>query len=175
MVSGIQLHDFNCGLKAYRNEVVKNIEVYGEMHRYIPLIAKRSGFGRIGEKVVQHRERKYGYSKFGIERTIKGFLDLMSVSFISKFGNRPMHLFGTLGTLMFIIGFFASAWLGLKKLWFVSHQVKAPLITDSPYFFIALACMIIGTQLFLTGFLAELVSRNGQNRNCYHLSGKINF
>ena len=175
MVSGIQLHDFNCGLKAYRNEVVKNIEVYGEMHRYIPLIAKRSGFGRIGEKVVQHRERKYGYSKFGIERTIKGFLDLMSVSFISKFGNRPMHLFGTLGTLMFIIGFFASAWLGLKKLWFVSHQVKAPLITHSPYFFIALACMIIGTQLFLTGFLAELVSRNGQNRNCYHLSGKINF
>ncbi len=174
LVSGIALHDFNCGLKAYRNEVVKNIEVYGEMHRYIPLIAQRAGFGKIGEKVVQHRERKYGYSKFGIERTIKGFLDLMSVTFISKFGNRPMHLFGTLGTLMFIIGFTASAWLGLKKLWFVSHQVKAPLVTDSPYFFIALACMIIGTQLFLTGFLAELVSRNGHNRNNYHLAGKIN-
>ena len=173
-VSGIALHDFNCGLKAYRNEVVKNIEVYGEMHRYIPLIAQRAGFGKIGEKVVQHRERKYGYSKFGIERTIKGFLDLMSVTFISKFGNRPMHLFGTLGTLMFIIGFTASAWLGLKKLWFVSHQVKAPLVTDSHYFFIALACMIIGTQLFLTGFLAELVSRNGHNRNNYHLAGKIN-
>ena len=174
LVSGIALHDFNCGLKAYRNEVVKNIEVYGEMHRYIPLIAQRAGFGKIGEKVVQHRERKYGYSKFGIERTIKGFLDLMSVTFISKFGNRPMHLFGTLGTLVFIIGFTASAWLGLKKLWFVSHQVKAPLVTDSPYFFIALACMIIGTQLFLTGFLAELVSRNGHNRNNYHLAGKIN-
>ncbi len=174
LVSGIPLHDFNCGLKAYRNEVVKNIEVYGEMHRYIPLIAKRSGFGKIGEKVVQHRERKYGYSKFGIERTIKGFLDLMSVTFISKFGKRPMHLFGTLGTLMFVIGFFASAWLGLKKLWFVYHQVKAPLVTDSPYFFIALTCMIIGTQLFLAGFLAELVSRNGHDRNNYQLSGKIN-
>lgn len=174
LVSGIPLHDFNCGLKAYRNEVVKNIEVYGEMHRYIPLIAKRSGFGKIGEKVVQHRERKYGYSKFGIERTIKGFLDLMSVTFISKFGKRPMHLFGTLGTLMFVIGFFASAWLGLKKLWFVYHQVKAPLVTDSPYFFIALTCMIIGTQLFLAGFLAELVSRNGHDRNNYQLSAKIN-
>ena len=174
LVSGIHLHDFNCGLKAYRNEVVKNIEVYGEMHRYIPLIAKRSGFNRIGEKVVQHRERKYGYSKFGIERTIKGFLDLMSVTFISKFGKRPMHLFGTLGTLMFVLGFFASAWLGFKKLWFVYHQVKAPLVTDSPYFFIALTCMIIGTQLFLAGFLAELVSRNGHDRNNYHLAGKIN-
>lgn len=174
LVSGIRLHDFNCGLKAYRNEVVKNIEVYGEMHRYIPLIAKRSGFGKIGEKVVQHRERKYGYSKFGIERTIKGFLDLMSVTFISKFGKRPMHLFGTLGTLMFVIGFFASTWLGFKKLWFVYHQVKAPLVTDSPYFFIALTCMIIGTQLFLAGFLAELVSRSGHDRNNYHLAGKIN-
>lgn len=175
LVSGIQLHDFNCGLKAYRHEVVKNIEVYGEMHRYIPLIAKRSGFHRIGEKVVQHRERKYGYSKFGIERTLKGFLDLMSVMFISKFSKRPMHLFGTLGTLMFVIGFFASAWLGIKKMWFVYHGIKASLVTDSPYFFIALACMIMGTQLFLTGFLAELVSRNSPERNQYQISKKINL
>lgn len=174
-VSGIELHDFNCGLKAYQHEVVKNIEVYGEMHRYIPLIAKRSGFNRIGEKVVQHRERKYGYSKFGIERTIKGFLDLMSVTFISKFGKRPMHLFGTLGTLMFVLGFTASAWLGLRKLWYVYHSVKAPLVTDSPYFFIALTCMIIGAQLFMTGFLAELVSRNSTDRNNYQVASKINM
>jgi glycosyltransferase involved in cell wall biosynthesis len=175
LVSGIKLHDFNCGLKAYRNEVVKNIEVYGEMHRYIPLIAKRSGFGRIGEKVVTHYERKYGQSKFGIERTIKGFLDLMSVLFISKFGKRPMHLFGTLGTLMFAFGFIASAWLGIRKIMFVVANVKAPLVTDSPYFFIALACMIIGTQLFLAGFLAELVSRNSIERNSYVVAQKINL
>ncbi len=174
-VSGIKLHDFNCGLKAYRNEVVKNIEVYGEMHRYIPLIAQRSGFGRIGEKVVTHYERKYGYSKFGIERTIKGFLDLMSVTFISKFGKRPMHLFGTLGTLMFVLGFFASAWLGIKKMWFVYHDINAPLVTNSPYFYIALTCMIIGTQLFLAGFLAELVSRNSTERNHYVVAQKINI
>lgn len=175
LVSGIKLHDFNCGLKAYRNEVVKNIEVYGEMHRYIPLIAKRSGFGRIGEKVVTHYERKYGQSKFGIERTIKGFLDLMSVLFISKFGKRPMHLFGTLGTLMFAFGFIASAWLGIRKIMFVVANVKAPLVTDSPYFFIALACMIIGTQLFLAGFLAELISRNSIERNSYVVAQKINL
>jgi len=173
-VSGIKLHDFNCGLKAYKNDVVKNIEVYGEMHRYIPLIAKQAGFNRIGEKVVQHQERKYGVSKFGIERTIKGFLDLLSVTFISKFGKRPMHLFGALGTLMFVVGFLSSLWLGVKKLLSVFYyHVSAPLVTDSPYFYIALACMVIGTQLFLAGFLAELVSRNGHERNNYHISERI--
>lgn len=173
MVSGIKLHDFNCGLKAYKLDVVKNIEVYGEMHRYIPLIAKQAGFNRIGEKVVQHQERKYGVSKFGIERTIKGFLDLLSVTFISKFGKRPMHLFGALGTLMFVVGFLSALWLGMSKLWYVYHNVAARLVTDSPYFYIALASMIIGTQLFLAGFMAELVSRNGSERNHYHISEKI--
>jgi glycosyltransferase involved in cell wall biosynthesis len=174
MVSGIKLHDFNCGLKAYRNEVIKNIEVYGEMHRYIPLIAKQAGFNRIGEKVVQHQERKYGVSKFGIERTIKGFLDLLSVTFISKFGKRPMHLFGALGTLMFMVGFLSALWLGVSKLLSVFYyHISAPLVTDSPYFYIALVGMIIGTQLFMAGFLAELVSRNGHERNSYHISEKI--
>lgn len=173
LVSGIKLHDFNCGLKAYRNQVIKNVEVYGEMHRYIPLIAKQAGFGRIGEKVVQHQERKYGVSKFGIERTIKGFLDLMSVTFISKFGKRPMHLFGSLGTLMFTVGFFSALYLGMKKLWYVYQSVPAPLVTDSPYFYIALTSMVIGTQLFLAGFLAELVSRNSSERNSYQISEKI--
>ena len=173
LVSGIKLHDFNCGLKAYRNQVVKSIEVYGEMHRYIPLIAKQAGFGRIGEKVVQHQERKYGVSKFGIERTIKGFLDLMSVTFISKFGKRPMHLFGSLGTLMFMVGFFSALYLGVKKLWYVYQEIDAPLVTDSPYFYIALISMVIGTQLFLAGFLAELVSRNSSERNAYQISEKV--
>ncbi|MCU4154519.1 glycosyltransferase family 2 protein [Carboxylicivirga sp. A043] len=174
MVSGIKLHDFNCGLKAYKHDVIKNIEVYGEMHRYIPLIAKQAGFNRIGEKVVQHQERKYGVSKFGIERTIKGFLDLLSVTFISKFGKRPMHLFGALGTLMFVVGFLSALWLGVSKLLSVFYyHISAPLVTDSPYFYISLVSMIIGTQLFLAGFLAELVSRNGHERNNYQVSEKI--
>ncbi len=172
-VSGIKLHDFNCGLKAYRNEVVKNIEVYGEMHRYIPLIAKQNGFENIGEKIVQHQERKYGVSKFGIERTIKGFLDLLSVSFITKFGKRPMHLFGTLGTLMFFVGFVTAAWLGVHKLWFVYQGIKAQMVADSPYFYISLVSMMIGTQLFLTGFIAEMVSRNSPERNKYQISEKL--
>ena len=172
-VSGIKLHDFNCGLKAYRNEVVKNIEVYGEMHRYIPLIAKQNGFENIGEKIVQHQERKYGVSKFGIERTIKGFLDLLSVSFITKFGKRPMHLFGTLGSLMFFVGFVTAAWLGVHKLWFVYHGIEAQLVVDSPYFYISLVSMMIGTQLFLTGFIAEMVSRNSPERNRYQISEKL--
>jgi len=172
-VSGIKLHDFNCGLKAYRKDVVKNIEVYGEMHRYIPLIAKQSGFNKIGEKVVQHQERKYGVSKFGIERTLKGFLDLLSVSFISRFGKRPMHLFGALGTLMFTVGFIAAVWLGARKLWCVYHGISANLVVDSPYFYISLVSMLMGTQLFLTGFLAELVSRNSSERNKYQISEKI--
>jgi len=172
-ISGIQLHDFNCGLKAYRRDVVKSVEVYGEMHRYIPLLAKEAGFVKIGEKVVTHYERKFGVSKFGIERTIKGFLDLLSVTFMSKFGKRPMHLFGALGTLMFFIGFVAALWLGAKKLWFVFHSVAAPLVTSSPYFYLALTCMILGTQLFLAGFIAELVTRNAPERNVYKISRKI--
>ncbi len=173
LVSGIKLHDFNCGLKAYKKDVVKNIEVYGEMHRYIPLIAKQNGFEKIGEKVVQHQERKYGVSKFGIERTLKGFLDLLSVTFITKFGKRPMHLFGGLGTFIFFVGFVAAVWLGGHKLWFVYCGIKAPLVTDSPYFYISLVSMIIGTQLFLAGFLAELISRSSPERNRYHIAEKI--
>ncbi|MCW3807827.1 glycosyltransferase family 2 protein [Plebeiibacterium marinum] len=168
-VSGIKLHDFNCGLKAYRKEVVKSVEVYGEMHRYIPILAKRNGFGKIGEKVVIHRERQYGVSKFGVERFLKGFLDLLSVTFISKFGKRPMHLFGGLGTLMFMVGFFSSVYLGIRKLYYVYHDIPQALLTSSPYFYIALACMIIGTQLFVAGFLAELVSRNSPERNKYQI------
>lgn len=173
IVSGIKLHDFNCGLKAYRNEVVKNIEVYGEMHRYIPILAKRAGFSKIGEKIVLHRERKYGVTKFGIERFIKGFLDLLSVMFISKFGNRPMHLFGTLGSITFFIGFISALWLGIRKLWFVYNGIQEPLVTDSPYFYISLTCMILGTQLFMTGFIAELVSRVRPDRNQYQISDRI--
>ncbi len=173
IVSGIKLHDFNCGLKAYRNEVVKSIEVYGEMHRYIPVIAKWAGFVKIGEKIVSHRERKYGVSKFGMDRFIKGYLDLISISFVSKFGKRPMHFFGLIGTFMFIAGFVASGWLGYLKLKAVYSGLRAPLITDNPYFFIAIACMIIGVQLFLTGFLAELVGRSSSTRNNYLIEKKI--
>ncbi|MFO8002246.1 MAG: glycosyltransferase family 2 protein [Marinilabilia sp.] len=173
LVSGIKLHDFNCGLKAYRCEVVKNIEVYGEMHRYIPILARREGFGKITEKVVRHRERRYGVTKFGMERFLKGFLDLLSVIFISKFGNRPMHLFGALGTLMFLLGFGLAIWLGAHKLYCVANGIIAPLVTNNPFFYIGLVCMILGTQLFVTGFLAELVSRNRPNRNVYAVSEEI--
>jgi hypothetical protein len=173
MVSGIKLHDFNCGLKAYHYDVVKNVEVYGEMHRYIPILAKRAGFNKITEKVVHHRERQYGETKFGIERFLKGFLDLLSVMFISKFGNRPMHLFGALGTLMFLLGFGLAIWLGAHKLYCVAHGIVAPLVTSNPFFYIGLVCMILGTQLFVTGFLAELVSRNRPDRNLYLISEKI--
>ncbi len=173
-ISGIKLHDFNCGLKAYKGEVVKSIEVYGEMHRYIPILAKRNGFGKIGEKVVIHRERQYGESKFGVERFLKGFLDLLSVTFISKFGKRPMHLFGGIGTLMFMVGFVSSFYLGARKLFYVYHHIDMPLVTTSPYFYIALASMIIGSQMFLAGFLAELVSRNSPERNNYQIEQKLN-
>lgn len=173
-ISKIPLHDFNCGLKAYRAEVVKSIEVYGEMHRYIPLLADEAGFHRIGEKVVTHYERRFGRSKFGIERTIKGFLDLLSVTFMSRFGKRPMHLFGALGTLVFFLGFISAAWLGAKKLWCVSHGVPMQLITSSPYFYLALTFMLLGSQLFLTGFLAELVTRNAPDRNKYLIREQIN-
>ncbi len=165
--SGIKIHDFNCGLKAYHEKVVKSIEVYGEMHRYIPILAKWAGFRKIGEKVVQHQERKYGKTKFGFERFIRGPLDLLSVIFIVKFGKRPMHLFGVIGTLVFLAGFFAALWVGISKLSAVAHNLAAPKVTDSPYFYLALTAMIIGTQLFLAGFISELVSRNGAERNKY--------
>lgn len=172
-MSGIKLHDFNCGLKAYKNKVVKSVEVYGEMHRYIPILAKEAGFTKITEKVVQHQERKYGVTKFGLSRFINGFLDLLSITFISKFGKKPMHFFGLLGTLMFLFGFFASAWIGFQKLYSMSLGDMPPKVTDSPYFFIALATMIIGTQLFLTGFVAELVSRSSSERNTYQIEKEI--
>ena len=172
-VTGIKLHDFNCGLKAYKLELVKSIEVYGEMHRYIPVLAKQAGFVSIGEKIVQHQARKYGITKFGLERFINGFLDLMSITFITKFGKRPMHLFGTLGTLMFFIGFLMSLWIGTSKLYYVFAGLRAPLVTESPYFFIALTSMILGTQLFLAGFIAELVSRSSNDRNVYQVDKTI--
>ncbi|MFP4024899.1 MAG: glycosyltransferase family 2 protein [Thiohalospira sp.] len=174
-LTGIKLHDFNCGLKAYKNEVVKNIEVYGEMHRYIPVIAKKAGFSNIGEKIVKHQSRKYGVTKFGLDRFIKGYLDLLSITFISKFSQRPMHLFGTLGTLMFVAGFLAAAWLGGQKLYFLWNSIKAPLVTSSPIFYIALTSMIMGTQLFLAGFLGELISRSSSDRNNYQIEKKINI
>lgn len=172
-VTGIKLHDFNCGLKAYRNRVVKSIEVYGEMHRYIPVLAKKAGFTNIAEKVVFHQKRKYGVTKFGLERFINGFLDLLSISFISRFGKRPMHMFGTLGTLMFLIGFLSAAWLGAQKLINLKKGVKTILIADSPYFYLALTAMIIGTQLFVSGFIGELVSRNSAERNRYLIEEEI--
>jgi glycosyltransferase involved in cell wall biosynthesis len=172
MASGIKLHDFNCGLKAYRREVVKSIEVYGEMHRYIPILAKHAGFKRIGEKVVQHQARKYGQTKFGLERFINGYLDLLSVVFTSKFGKKPMHFFGLMGTFMMIIGFASAVYVGVHKLTMLARGIRAPLVTDNPYFFLALTCMIIGVQLFLAGFIAELVSRNSSERNKYFIEKK---
>ena len=172
--SGIKnLHDFNCGLKAYKNKVIKNIEVYGEMHRYIPILAKQAGFSKIGEKVVQHRARKYGTTKFGLNRFVNGFLDLLSITFITRFAKKPMHLFGALGTLLFIIGFISAGWLGIDKLIAMSNNIKAPLVTSSPYFYIALTCMVIGSQLFLAGFVAELVSRSATDRNVYLIEKTI--
>jgi glycosyltransferase involved in cell wall biosynthesis len=172
-ITGIKLHDFNCGLKAYKKEVVKTIEVYGEMHRYIPVLCKKAGFFKIGEKVVQHQKRLYGNSKFGIERYLNGFLDLLSVSFISRFGKRPMHLFGSLGTLMFIVGFVMSVIVGADKLIAIYNDEKARLVAENPYFFIALTSMILGTQLFLAGFLGELISRNSHDRNYYEVEKEI--
>ena len=173
-VSGIKnLNDFNCGLKAYRNEVVKSIEVYGDMHRYIPYLAKNAGYTKIGELVVHHQARKYGKSKFGISRFFHGYLDLMSLWFLSKFGYRPMHIFGLWGTVMFFIGFISAFILGANKLYSLACDHPARLVTDSPYFYIALTMMILGTQLFLTGFIAELVSRTSQERNKYNVAKEI--
>ena len=167
-ISKIKLHDFNCGLKAYKKEVVKNIEVYGEMHRYIPVIAKWAGFRNIGEKVVQHHARKYGVTKFGMERIIKGYLDLLSITFISKFGKRPMHLFGAMGTLLFFIGMVIGIYLTVAKFFFEAYKM-----TERPLFYLGLLAMIIGSQLFVTGFLAEMISRNAHDRNVYKIQERI--
>ena len=174
-VSGIKnLHDFNCGLKAYRRDVVKNIEVYGEMHRYIPYLAKNAGFDKIGEKVVHHQARKYGSSKFmGLNRFVNGYLDLLTLWFLSTFGKKPMHVFGFLGSIMFIIGFFSVLGLGIDKLWCLANGIPQRLITSSPWFYIALTTMLIGTQLFLAGFLGDLISRSSQNRNDYQIKETI--
>ncbi len=168
-LSGIKLHDFNCGLKAYRLSVVKGIEVFGEMHRYIPVLAKGSGFKKIGEKVVQHQERKYGVTKFGMERFINGFLDLFTVTFVTRFGKRPMHIFGTVGTLMFFLGFLSLLFIGIQKLYFLRNNMHGGLVADNVLFYIALACMVIGSQLFIGGFLGELVSRSSADRNKYQI------
>ncbi len=173
-VTGIYLHDLNCGLKAYHNTLVKTIEVYGEMHRYIPVMANKAGFTKIGEKVVTHQKRLYGKTKFGMERFINGFLDLLTISFITRFGKRPMHMFGTLGTLMFLVGFLSAVWLGGQKLYMLHKGMPSMLIADSPYFYLALTAMIIGTLLFVSGFLGELVSRNSMDRNQYLIENEIN-
>ena len=173
-ISGIKnLHDFNCGLKAYRKAVVKNIEVYGEMHRYIPYLAKYAGFDKIGEKVVQHQARKYGSSKFGLNRFFNGYLDLITLWFLSSFGRKPMHVFGFLGTLVFIIGFISAFALGADKLYCLANGIKQRLVTDSPYFYISLTMMMIGTQLFLAGFIGDLVSRSSSTRNDYQIEEEI--
>ncbi len=174
-VSGIKnLHDFNCGLKAYRKEVVKNIEVYGEMHRYIPYLAKNAGFEKIGEKVVQHQARKYGESKFmGWNRFVNGYLDLITLWFLSTFGKKPMHVFGFMGSLMFFIGFVAAFVIGADKLWCLANGVPQRLVTDSPYFYISLTMMMIGTQLFLTGFIGDMISRSSNSRNDYQVETTI--
>jgi glycosyltransferase involved in cell wall biosynthesis len=173
--SGLELHDFNCGLKAYDNEVVKNVDVHGEMHRYIPVLAKNAGFNKIGEKVVQHQARKYGVTKFGMSRFINGFLDLITIWFVSKFAKRPMHFFGLWGTLMFLIGFLSAFYIGISKLYrlFYLHQ-PARLVTENPWFYIALTTMMIGTLFFIGGFLGEIIIRNNPNPERYKIAEKIN-
>ena len=173
VVSGIKLHDFNCGLKAYRKRVVKSIEVYGEMHRYIPILAKHAGFKRIGEKVVQHQERKYGVSKFGMERMVKGYLDLITVSFMSHFGRSPMYFFGSLGTIMFLLGGGTTIWVIADKLYKQWHSLPLRPVTEQPLFFVAILAIILGAQLFLAGFLGELINRNASERNLYLIDKTI--
>ena len=172
-VTGLKLHDMNCGLKAYRKEVVKNIEVFGEMHRYIPYLAKNAGFTKIGEKVVTHRKREFGTSKFGLNRFVNGYLDLMTLWFLSKFGKKPMHFFGLCGSLMFVLGFISISIVGINKLLALAKHSPAILVTDSPYFYLSILAMILGTQLFLTGFVAELVSRNASERNHYLIETEL--
>lgn len=172
--SGVKLHDFNCGLKAYRNEVIKNIEVSGEMHRYIPVLVKNAGYPKITEKAVQHQARKYGKTKFGVNRFINGFLDLITIWFLSRFGKRPMHLFGALGVMMFIIGLGAALYIGASKIYRLYNDLSYTLVTNNPWFYIALTTMIIGTMLFLAGFLGELILRNRPNQEHYKVSERIN-
>ena len=172
-VTGLKLNDMNCGLKAYRNEVVKSIEIYGDMHRYIPYLAKNAGYTKIGEKVVEHRKRQFGTTKFGMNRFVNGYLDLMTAWFLAKFGKKPMHLFGSIGSLMFFVGFVMVIIVGASKLISLNSGVASPLVTSSPYFYIALTAMIIGTQLFLAGFLAEIIARNSSDRNKYQVEKKI--
>lgn len=173
VVSGIKLHDFNCGLKAYRRRVVKSIEVYGEMHRYIPILAKHAGFKRIGEKVVHHQERKYGVSKFGMERMVKGYLDLITVSFMSHFGRSPMYFFGSLGTIMFLLGGATTVWVIAEKLYKQWNSLPLRAVTEQPLFFVAILAVILGAQLFLAGFLGELINRNASERNNYLIDKTI--
>lgn len=173
-ISGIKnLHDFNCGLKAYRKDVIKNIEVYGEMHRYIPYLAKNAGFEKIGEKVVKHQARKYGTSKFGLNRFFNGYLDLITLWFLSNFAKNPMHVFGLLGSIFFIIGFFSAAMIGADKLWAVYHGIPQRLVTDTPYFYLSLTMMVLGTQLFMAGFIGDMVSRSSSARNDYQIESTI--
>jgi len=172
-VTGLKLHDMNCGLKAYKNIVIKNIEVYGEMHRYIPFLAKNAGFTNIGEKVVEHRKREFGETKFGLSRFVNGYLDLMTLWFLSRFGKKPMHFFGLFGSVMFILGFFAVVVVGVFKLIAIFEHVKAPLVTDSPYFYLSMLAMVLGTQLFLAGFIGEIVARNSTERNNYQIEKEI--
>lgn len=172
-VSGIKLHDFNCGLKAYRKDVVKNIEIYNDMHRYIPYLAKIAGFNKIGEKIVQHQARKYGKTKFGISRFFNGYLDLLTLWFLSTFGRKPMHFFGLLGSLMFFLGLISVIGVGASKIYAMTHGMPYRLVTDSPYFFISLTAMILGTQLFLAGFIGELISRNSTERNNYKIEKEL--
>lgn len=173
--SGLKLHDFNCGLKAYKNEVIKTVKVSGEMHRYIPVLAKNEGFIKIGEKVVQHQARKYGVTKFGMDRFVNGFLDLITISFLSKFGKRPMHFFGLWGTLMFLFGITSALYIGITKLYKVYNDFKTILVTDNPWFYIALTSMILGTLLFLAGFIGELVIKLANNEKHYNIKEKLNF
>lgn len=173
LISGIKLHDFNCGLKAYKLKVVKSVEVYGEMHRYIPVLAKQAGFKKIGEKTVQHQARKYGVTKFGMSRFINGFLDLMTIVFITKFGKKPMHFFGVIGTLMFLFGGGIAIWLIARKLYCLANEIAFRDVTSQPLFYIALTAIIIGVQLFLVGFLGELISRNSNERNKYFIDKEI--
>ncbi len=171
-LSGLKLHDFNCGLKAYKSEVVKNIEVYGEMHRYIPVIAKWAGFEKVGEKKVEHRSRKYGVTKFGLERFVNGFLDLATITFISRFGKRPMHIFGVMGTIVFVFGLIIFMWLGIEKLFI---HTDAKLLADNSWFFVALTFMIVGVNFFVAGFLGEMIARNSPDRNNYRISDTTGF
>ena len=174
-MSGIFLHDFNCGLKAYKNEVVKSIEVYGEMHRYIPVMAHRAGYKKIGEKIVQHQSRKYGTTKFGLSRFVRGPLDLLSIIFVSKFGKRPMHFFGFWGAVAFVLGFSLTAFVLIQKFIALANGMRHTLVADNPLFYLALTMLIVGSQLFMGGFLAEMISRNALNRNQYEISERIGF